>query len=167
MANRVPGFVQSTLTRTSLFLGRLALAVMLVLMSSEVVARYAFNHSLGGVDEICGYLLVAMVFLGLAFTASSDEHIRVEIVFSRLGAWKQHLFRAVTMILFLAFCIILTKLSYDFAVVNYVRDLRSSYMWRTPLWIPVSAMPLGFAMMSVVLAVRLESLLSGLRGGKK
>lgn len=167
MANRVPSFVQGILTRTSLLLGRVALAIMVVLMFLEVVARYVFNHSLGGVDEFCGYLLVAMVFLGLAYTASSDEHIRVEIVISRLGVRKQQLLRAVTMILFLGFCIILTKLSYDFAVVNYVRDLRSSYMWRTPLWIPVSAMPLGFAMMSVMVAARLASLLSGLRGGKK
>ncbi|MFC2009221.1 TRAP transporter small permease subunit [Chloroflexota bacterium] len=167
MVSRERRSVQGVVVSTSLLLGRLGLAIMVALISLEVVARYVFKHSLGGVDEFSGYLLVAVVFLGLASTAGSDAHIRVEIVTTRLQAQRQRWLRVATMVLFLGFCIILTKLSYDFAAYNYVRHLRSSYIWRTPLWIPVSAMPVGFAMLSVVLAARLASLISALRGGRK
>lgn len=163
--DRVLALLANGVTRFSLVLGRVALILMVGLVFVEVVARYVFNQPLGVGDEFAGYLLVAMVFLGLAYVAGKDAHIRVQVVTSRVSPRKNLYARCITILLFLVFSAVLTTLSYEFAMVNWVRDLRSSYIWRTPLWIPIAAMPVGFTLLSATLLVRFVSLLRKLRRG--
>lgn len=56
----------------------------LCLVLAEVVTRYFFNRPLGLADEFGGYALVAITFLGLAYTLKEKAHVRVTMVVDRL-----------------------------------------------------------------------------------
>ena len=60
-------------------LSGLALLVMMVLTFADVIGRYGFNKSIFGTAEIIEYLMVVVVFAGIAFITAGDEHIKVEL----------------------------------------------------------------------------------------
>lgn len=157
--------LEEGVSKLSLLLGCITAILMMLIIFVEVVARYIFNYSFGVSEEFSGYLLVGMVFLGLAYVASRDAHIKVKIVTSRLSPRTNDWVRVVSLLFFLALVGILTKLGCDFVFLNYIRDIRSSYIWRTPLWIAMSAIPVGFALFSLSLVFHLVRAIEKLRGG--
>lgn len=60
-------------------LASLALLVMMVLTFVDVVGRYGFNKSIFGTAEMIEYLMVVVIFAGIAFVTAGDQHIKVEI----------------------------------------------------------------------------------------
>ena len=61
-------------------LASIALLIMMVLTFVDVIGRYAFNKSIFGTAEIVEYLMVVVIFAGIAFITSADQHIKVEIL---------------------------------------------------------------------------------------
>jgi len=55
------------------------------LIMTEIVGRSFFDYSTMLADEYSGYLYLAAVFLGLAYTFEKEGHIRITIVTSRLS----------------------------------------------------------------------------------
>ena len=157
--------LEQGVSRLSLLLGSIAAISMLLIIFSEVIARYIFNHSFGVSDEFSGYLLVGMVFLGLAYVASKDAHIKVQIVTSRFSPRTNDWVRVVSILLFLVFVGILAKLGYDFVFLNYGRGVRSNYIWRTPLWIPMSVIPVGFTLFFLSILFQFVRVIGRLRRG--
>ncbi|MBM3570691.1 MAG: TRAP transporter small permease [Alphaproteobacteria bacterium] len=86
------GFVQAAglLTRIGSAAGALSLLLSLGLISYSVVARYVFNMPQTWVDELVGYLLVAVVMAAAADAQRVGEHISVDVLVERLpqGARK-------------------------------------------------------------------------------
>ncbi len=60
------------------------LAVMSILVFSNVVLRYAFNSGITGVDEISRYLYIWLVFLGAVTALKNHQHINVDLLAGRL-----------------------------------------------------------------------------------
>ena len=147
--------LEQGLSRLSLIIGGAALIMMVALIFVEVVSRYIFSHSLGVADEFGAYLLVVLSFMGLAYVIKKDAHIKVQVITSRLPSRASDWLRMITLLVFLLFAVISTVLAYDFVVYNYVRDIRSFLTMRTPQWMPMSAMAVGFAMLSLSLMLRL------------
>ena len=109
-------FLEQGVGTLCLMLGYIALASMTGLIFVEVIGRYIFNHSFGVSEEISGYLLVVLIFLGLGYVASKDAHIKVQIVTSRLSPPTYNRLHAVTLLFFLLLAGIFAKVGYDFAL---------------------------------------------------
>lgn len=60
-------------------LAGIALFIMMVLTFVDVVGRYGFNKSIFGTSEIIELLMVVVIFAGIAFVTSADQHIKVDI----------------------------------------------------------------------------------------
>lgn len=56
-----------------------ALFAMMVLTFVDVIGRYGFNHSIFGTAELIRYLMVVVVFAGVAFVSTGNQHIRLDI----------------------------------------------------------------------------------------
>lgn len=65
--------------------GGVMLALMVVLIVIDVVGRSAFNSPLAGDVDLVEMLMVLMIFLSVAFTASEKRHVTVDIVVTRLS----------------------------------------------------------------------------------
>ena len=60
--------------------GVVCVVAMMVLTTADVVARYVFNSPTMWADEMASYLLIAIVFLGLAQNLRTDGHIRIDVI---------------------------------------------------------------------------------------
>lgn len=78
------------LSRLGAALGSLATIVTLVLVAVSVVARYGFGRPLPWIDEVAGWLVVALVMFAAAEAQRRGEHIGIDppprLAASRLGA---------------------------------------------------------------------------------
>ena len=57
----------------------ISLFVMMILTFVDVVGRYGFNKSIFGTSEMIEFLMVIVIFAGVAFVSASDQHIKVDI----------------------------------------------------------------------------------------
>ena len=96
--------------------GRLQAAVVFLLMIMllvEVLTRYILNSPLSIAEEMGGYLLVSITFMGLAYTWKEKGHVRVTLLMSRLPRRLARSIRFFTLILATVFTVPLIKACYD------------------------------------------------------
>lgn len=67
------------------------LAALIVAVSSNVVGRSVFNHSLPWADELARMLFIWLVFIGAAAAFARYEHIAVDALVRRLPLRVAHL----------------------------------------------------------------------------
>lgn len=67
------------------YLSALLLVSLTLLILTEIFIRYFFNLSTMIADEYGGYLYLALIFLGLAYTFNEDAHIRINILTSKMS----------------------------------------------------------------------------------
>jgi TRAP-type C4-dicarboxylate transport system permease small subunit len=67
------------------YLSSLLLISLVLLILTEIFIRYFFDMSTMIADEYSGYLYLAAIFLGLAYTFNEDAHIRINILTSKMS----------------------------------------------------------------------------------
>ncbi len=73
------------LTRILLVIGTVALILMAIHVTADVIGRLAFTHPVYGTTEIVSfYYMVAAVCLPLAYMELRDDHITVEVIYQKL-----------------------------------------------------------------------------------
>ncbi|MBI2847554.1 MAG: TRAP transporter small permease subunit, partial [Chloroflexi bacterium] len=65
-------------------MGVISVLIMTVMITIGALLRYLVNVNLKFVDEYGGYLLVVVVFMGLAYTMRKEAHVAADIVVSKL-----------------------------------------------------------------------------------
>ena len=145
--------VRLTLERMARALGRVAdfgmaisavaVVVMTLLITVEVVGRNLFRFSTLIADEMAGYLLVVVTFLGLAGTLRSGGFIRVDTYRSRARGRGRAALDLTIYGLAAAYMAVLDRYLWHFALDSYRFKSTSIYFTQTPLWIPHSLMALG------------------------
>ena len=129
----------------------MSLLALAATISYEVGARYLFNAPTSWVSEVGGYLLVAIVFLGLAAAQRSGSHIRVELLLEHLPPPRAlELQRVANWIgfVFVAFC---AWQSAVFTAGEHLNGTRSWGLLATPQWIPQIPMTIGFSLFALAL----------------
>ncbi len=129
--------------------------VMMILIMVEVVARYIFNSPLGVADEISAFMLIAIVFVGTAYTWKEKGHIRIEFLVSRLPTKVRNWLRLATLILATAFVPVLIKAYYDLVVRTRRFDWRSEHWLRLSLEWPQLIMFIGAILLFIVMIIDL------------
>lgn len=133
-------------------LAGIAVVAILALVCVEVLLR-PLRISLLVVDEICGYLNAAAVFLGLAYTLREGGFIRVELVYDRIKGGLKQAVRWLIVLSALLYTAVL--LHYTIIHVGYLYDknVRAVSVIETPEWIPQSFAILGLFILLLQLAV--------------
>ena len=139
------------LSQAGAYLSALGLVGLVLLIVTEIFLRYFFNLSTLIADEYSGYIYLAIVFLGLGFTLSSDSHLRVNILTANLSK-KTHTFidrlcagiSILTLLFILHRVILLVIDSYSF-------NMRSENVSHTPIYLTQIAMPIGIALFIIAL----------------
>jgi len=150
------------------YLAGATLLMMTVGVTLDVLARYLLGAGTKAAIEMSGYALVAIVFLGLAYTHRTGGHIEIDFGTQRLPeAWRARL-RVVNTLVFLGYTIMLGLFgwrsfwdSYDFGTTSCTGlDVE---IWPYQLLISV-----GLAMASLLLARDVCSgIARGFRGRRK
>ena len=142
----------SRLTNIVSFVGGvIAVAILTVMVFIAVVMRYLFNAPLFYADEIATYLIMAIGFLGFAYTMKSGGHIRVEVLYNLFPTNVQRFVQIVAYVLLFIFTVILLASSILLVLDYYKMGTSAETVLMTPLFLPALLMVIG----SVLLLVNL------------
>ena len=127
------------------------LAALVGLVCLEAVLRGAFNYSLGFAEELTGYCVVLLPFLGAALALRAGSLFQVHFLFDKYSpavrTWVQRVFVIVALIV----CVILAWKAKDLTLSSFSRNRFAATVLRTPLWIPQMIPPLGFTVICIFL----------------
>ncbi len=155
-------YIMDACRRSSLAVSAAALIALTLLEIVEIFLRTFFKTSLLIVDEYAGYLLAAMVFMGLCNSFHGGGFVRVEAVYN--------LFRGIPKrVVDIVFLVILDVLFYIIAyqcvllnVLNFQKKLVSNSILKTPIWIPQLMMSAGLIFFCVFITLETIVMLADL-----
>ena len=133
-----------------------AISVMVLMITADVISRYVFLYSLRNTNEISGYLLVILVFMGAAYAHRQDAHMKVDILVKYLPIRvRQWLAVAIEVLALLFVGLVLVWLAARFPIQSYEVGARAHSSLRTPLWIPEVFVPVASAIFLIEIVRRL------------
>lgn len=127
-----------------------ALLVMTLIITMDVVLRYAFTPT-KWVHEFSTYLMVVVVFLGLAYALKEDAHIKVDFLVVRLPRRIRDWMKVINSILFLVFAIVLCYFNWHLFTQSFALKTRSFTSVDVIIWPVQLFMPVGLAILSLLL----------------
>ncbi len=128
-----------------------AFIVVSLLVSAEVLMRKFFNVTLGGMDEITGYVLAVSVAWTFAYALTEQAHIRIDVLYNQLGARLRGLLDLVSLLSLAAFVGLMTFWAFKLFLSTLEFGSRSNSALQTPLWIPQVLWVGGLIFFSVTL----------------
>ncbi|GAH47989.1 unnamed protein product [marine sediment metagenome] len=127
-------------------MGVVAIVIMVVVITVNVVARKTLDWAWLYVEEYSGYLLVLMVYLGLAYALRMGKHIRVELLVRRLSLRvSQGLELVTTLACLVTLCYLLTK-SIDYLLFSLEWGVKSEWYSESIMWPFHLLVSIGLAM---------------------
>jgi len=87
------------LSRFMDIIGRAILALMVLLITLDVILRYFFNRPIKGSYELIEFMMVTLVFLGLAYTQTQKGHISITLLTAKLSQAQQAVIQSATYLL--------------------------------------------------------------------
>jgi TRAP-type C4-dicarboxylate transport system permease small subunit len=162
---RLGHVIESLASITGGLSGWLAVFMMLLVLT-EAFMRYVVGKPTGVADEFGAYALVALVYLGGAYTWQKKGHVRITALVDRLPLRVSSWLRLITLILALTCSFLLSLSSYNYLAFSFKLGLRSSTWVHTPLQWPQLTLPIGFSLLSLVLIVEISKAIVRIRSGR-
>jgi TRAP-type C4-dicarboxylate transport system permease small subunit len=139
------------------------IATLLIIASMLVVCqmiflRYVFTlPTIWQTDFVVFSATVAM-FLGAPYVLLRNGHVGVDVVEMMVSARTRLWLQTIGSVLGLIFCLAMLAASWIQFHEAWTGNWRHSSMWAPPLWIPLSALPLSFALLCLQYSARLLEL---------
>jgi C4-dicarboxylate transporter DctQ subunit len=121
--------------------------VLVVVVFSEVVRRYAFNDPTHWASEFCRFILIWMTFTGASIVTRLVTHLTMGFTVHRFAS--KSLSKIIK--IFVAGCVAFTMIviTYYSAKVTLLAGYRSAPMTGMPMYYPWAALPINAAIMSI------------------
>jgi len=148
----------SLIEKVSQFFGYISGGFTLFMMFSigyDVMMRHIFDAATIWADEVSGYLLVAITFLGAAYTLTVEGHIRVEAFMVKLPIKTRQSLEFLTDSLSVAFLVVFTWQAFRLVKDSYVNVNLAPTLVRTPLYLPQLLLAIGMAWLCLQLLAHL------------
>ncbi|HMN72228.1 MAG TPA: TRAP transporter small permease subunit [Rhodoblastus sp.] len=146
---RISRAIDSAQERLGKALSWLILAAVLV-SSINAIIRFAFNASSNAWLELQWYLFSAVFLIGAGYTLLKNEHIKIDIVNSRLPKTWRDWIELFGHIFFLgSFCVVMIVLGIPFFLRSFAEKEYSSSAGGLILWPAKLMIPLGFAILLI------------------
>jgi len=145
-----------------LWLGCLAIVLMALHVTADVVLRSFFAQGIQGTTEIVAfYYMVAAVCLPLAWIERRDEHINVEILYRVLPNWAKRLLLLLGSLASGAFFAVFTWRSWKDALSAYSTNETMMGFAQIVIWPARFILPISFALVVIICTIQLVRLLRG------
>jgi tripartite ATP-independent transporter DctM subunit len=118
----------------------------------DVIARLTFKGSIPGAIEIEGFILLIIVFLGIAFVQFKEGHIRIGFIASRFPKWVQNLLDCFH---YLVCALFFSMMSYQLFRQGFTKmvDHVITYELELPVWIFWFVGAIGVMLLAIVVAL--------------
>jgi TRAP-type C4-dicarboxylate transport system permease small subunit len=142
-ALRLLGRVVNALATAAMAVAALALLLSLALIGWAVVMRYAFNAAPIWVDDVVGFLLVAIVMLAAADTLRRGEHIGVDLLITNLPSRGRRWVAAWAALATALIAAVLVWNGWGAAMLAKMLGMVTEGALEWPSWLLMLLMPLG------------------------
>jgi TRAP-type mannitol/chloroaromatic compound transport system permease small subunit len=142
-------------------LGKIAgvlLVILLFNVSYDVILRYMFNDVSIGMQELEWHLYATIFLLGVSYTLRHDGHVRVDVLYERLGVRKQGWVDLIgTLIFLLPFTILVFYYGLGFVAESWDMSERSGdpgglhYRWAIKSMIPIAFFSMAISGIGLIL----------------
>lgn len=129
-------------------LAGLATALMVTAMlvvCQMIVMRYLLRLPTVWQTDFVVFSATAAIFLGAPYVLMKGGHVGVDVVELLVGEGVRRRLRLVASLLGLAFCLVMLVATWIQFHEAWAGNWRHSSVWAPPLWVPLSALPIGFA----------------------
>lgn len=153
----INGYVRfvGLLTLVGVTLSATAILMILGLVCLEVFLRTFLGTSTMIADEMSGYLNVAVIYLGLAYTLADGAFVRVDVVYQKLKGPGAALARWFVGLMSIGYIAVLLYYMAKHVAYSYHGDLRSAQLSQTPLYLPQSLIVIGLLLLLLQLSAYL------------
>jgi len=124
-------------------LAGIAIVVMMIVMVLEAAGRYLFSFTVLFADELLGYLMALVTYVGLAYTLRTGGHISIELVTDHLPKKVQRILGVVVSVLNLVFVGFLVWASWVYWLNIFNNGFGTPGVIPVPLAVPTAVLPLG------------------------
>lgn len=135
-----------------------ALAIMVIVIFSQVVMRYVFNNSLSWSEEFARYLFVWFSWMGVSAGVKDQEHLKVDILLTALdkrGLLKtKEVINIVVSLIWLATTLIVTYYGFQLVMRQMSLNVVTPAM-RLPVWIGYLSVPACSTVVGIRLIVKM------------
>jgi TRAP-type C4-dicarboxylate transport system permease small subunit len=135
----------------------LALIVAVLYNFVNVVGRYVFGRTFISADEVQIYIMVYIAFLGAAVATWRSIHLRMDVLVHRLPPRVQAALTIVELALIVVLAALVLYVSSGYVKQMAGLDARSQNAG-IPMWIPHSAIVLGFGLIAAAAVLRFMQL---------
>jgi C4-dicarboxylate transporter DctQ subunit len=166
------GQLRAVVERCNLALGMisgLGILAMGIILTYEVVTRYFFNAPTIWVQETSTYLYMWTMLAAASYTLQEGKHVHVDLVIDRLPTRPKSVVEVVTGAVGAVFCAIVSIQAYQMIAATVRFGKVSATPLRVPLWIPQSALLMGFVLLTFQFAFLIVDRVAELKahGGKR
>lgn len=135
---------------------KVILAFTSVVIFCQVIARYVFDSSFSWSEEVCRYLFIWLIYLGVSYAVKQDKHIRVDTLtaLNILPETGKKIVSLLADFIFLGFAIMVAKIGYSVAML-IARRGQITAATELPMWLIYLAVPLGYTLCTFRIIQRL------------
>ncbi len=145
----------------------LVIGVLTVMILAEVATRYVMKNPLSIAEEYGGYLLVAITYIGLAFTWKQRTHVRVTFLVDKLPLKIRLGLRLFTVSLAAVFSVFMVVASFQLVNESFMFGDRSGSWLRTPLAWPQMVLIIGSILLFLQLCLEVIKAAKNLKSGEE
>ncbi len=156
-AQREPGeqIVQilRLVSRSAVWIGGAGIIFAAFMVTVEVIIRKFFVMSLGGANEISGYIFAVSTVWALPFALLNRANVRIDVIYLMLPRWLRSFLDVFSLVLLVAFIAVVFWHSVNLFLENYKNDTRSITPLQARVWVPQGFWVFGMALFLLVGAV--------------
>ena len=139
--------------------------IVVLISAANASVRKAFNYSSNAYLEIQWYLFSAIFLLGAGYTLLRNEHVRIDIVSSRLSPRTNNWIDLLGIVFFLyPMCLVIGWLSWPLLTDAFLRNEVSTNAGGLTVWPARLLVPIGFALLVLQATSELIKRIAYLRG---
>ena len=110
--------------------------VLLIFLVINVIMRYLVKRPFSFTEEMTGYLLSFIVFIGLGYTMMAGAHVITNVLVRHLSGKTSEILIKVRNLFGILFALLLTISAWELMIKNYVSKTIDFGALETPSWIP-------------------------------
>ena len=124
--------------------------VIVVLMATDVLLRYAFSIGSVWAQELEWHLLAPLVLFGMTYALLKGEHVRVDVFYARYSARGKAAVDLLASLLAITIAVLVIRYSIAYVMQSYsIDEISSDPGGLTHRWILKALIPIGFAVFAL------------------
>lgn len=153
--------VVGNLSRALAVLSTAMIIAAMLVVCQMILMRYVFRQPTIWQTDFVVFSATAAMFLGAPYVLLKGGHVGVDVVELLLADRARARLKLVGSLLGLLFCMLMLAATWIQFHEAWLGNWKHSSVWAPPLWIPLLALPVGFAVLCLQYVAQILVLLSG------